>query len=36
MPEQESNATFLRAIEGAPMRWDRAAADLGSSPARWQ
>ncbi|HXQ46534.1 MAG TPA: CoA transferase [Caulobacteraceae bacterium] len=23
------------AIEGAPMRWDRPAADLGSSPARW-
>ena len=23
------------AIDGAPMRWDRPAADLGSSPARW-
>jgi len=23
------------AIAGAPMRWDRPAADLGSSPARW-
>jgi hypothetical protein len=22
-------------VEGAPMRWERAATDLGSSPARW-